>query len=205
MYISRVDINNFRNYEQFSIELKPFTVIIGENNIGKSNLLEAIALVLSNDIQSYQRRHLELEDINLVAINSFKRDILEKEIEDIEFPEVRIDLYLKEMNVDQETIVDGYWYDYDEKIARLSYIYSYKSKKRKQYLQRQKEMIAGKHQEEALNYIDFPIEGYEYDLVGGSDNNKVDSYYLQMLRMDYLDALRDAKRELNSNSDKKWC
>ncbi|MGI6501634.1 MAG: ATP-dependent nuclease [Anaerostipes sp.] len=203
MYISRVDINNFRNYEQFSIELKPFTVIIGENNIGKSNLLEAIALVLSNDIQSYQRRHLELEDINLAAINLFKRDILEKEIEDIEFPVVRIDLYLNEMDVNQETVVDGYWYDYDNKIARLSYIFSYKSKKRKQYLQHQKEMIEGKDKSEALNYIDFPIEGYEYDLVGGSEDNKVDSYYLKMLRMDYLDALRDAKRELNSNSDKK--
>jgi hypothetical protein len=43
----------------------------------------------------------------------------------------------------------------------------------------------------------------EYDLAGGSEDNKADSYYLKMLRMDYLDALRDAKRELNSNSDKK--
>jgi hypothetical protein len=117
-------------------------------------------LVLSNDIQSDQRWHLELEDINLAAINSFKRDILEKEIEDIEFPVVRIDLYLKEMDVNQETVVDGYWYDYDNKIARLSYIYSYKSKKRKQYLQHQKETIEEKDKSEALNYIDLPIEGY---------------------------------------------
>lgn len=46
MYISKVEIKNYRNYEDFSIELKPFVTIIGENNIGKSNLLEAIFLVL---------------------------------------------------------------------------------------------------------------------------------------------------------------
>ena len=37
MYISKVVIKNFRNFKSFEIELKAFTIIIGENNIGKSN------------------------------------------------------------------------------------------------------------------------------------------------------------------------
>ena len=56
---------------------------------------------------------------------------------------------------------------------------------------------------EAIEYIDFPIESYEFELLGGVSDTKADGYYLKMLKMDYLDALRDAKRELNSNSDKK--
>lgn len=203
MYISKVVIENFRNFKSFEIELKPFTVVIGENNIGKSNLLEAISLVLSDDIQTYKKRRLEIEDINFEAVSEFKRNIIEKEIEDIIFPEVRVDLYVKEPNWDQETIIDNWWYDFDNKIARFSYLFSYKSKKRKQFLLDQKEKIKSKSEAEAIEYIDFPIEGYEFELLGGICDTKVDGYYLKMLKMDYLDALRDAKRELNSNSDKK--
>ena len=134
MYINRVVIKNFRNFDLFDIELKPFTVIIGENNIGKSNLLNAISLVLSDDIQAYRRRRLEVEDFNINAITEFKKDIIGKDIEDISFPEIRIDLYVSQLNLDQETIVDNYWFDFEKKIARLSYLFSNKSKRRKQYL-----------------------------------------------------------------------
>lgn len=67
MYISKVEIKNYRNYEDFSIELKPFVTIIGENNIGKSNLLEAIFLVLSHDISVYRKRKLEIGDFNCIT------------------------------------------------------------------------------------------------------------------------------------------
>ena len=203
MYINKVVIENFRNFKSFEIELKAFTIIIGENNIGKSNLLEAISLVLSNDIQAYKKRRLEIEDINFEAISEFKRNIIEKEIEDVVFPEVRVDLYVKEPNWDQETVIDNWWYDFENKIARFSYLFSYKSKNKKQFLLRQKENISGKSEIEAIEYIDFPIESYEFELLGGVSDTKADGYYLKMLKMDYLDALRDAKRELNSNSDKK--
>lgn len=59
MYISKVVIKNYRNYEEFSIELKPFVTVIGENNIGKSNLLEAISLVLSHDFSVYKKENLK--------------------------------------------------------------------------------------------------------------------------------------------------
>lgn len=203
MYINKVVIENFRNFKSFEIELKAFTIIIGENNIGKSNLLEAISLVLSNDIQAYKKRRLEIEDINFEAISEFKRNIIKKEIEDVVFPEVRVDLYVKEPNWDQETVIDNWWYDFKNKIARFSYLFSYKSKNKKQFLLRQKENISGKSEIEAIEYIDFPIESYEFELLGGVSDTKADGYYLKMLKMDYLDALRDAKRELNSNSDKK--
>lgn len=203
MYISKVVIENFRNFRSFEIELKSFTIIIGENNIGKSNLLEAISLVLSNDIQAYKKRRLEIEDINFEAIYEFKRDIIEKEIDEIVFPEIRVDLYVKEPNWDQEAVIDNWWYDFENKIARFSYLFSYNSKKRKEFLLKQKENINGKRETEAIEYIDFPIESYEFELLGGVSDAKVDGYYLKMLKMDYLDALRDAKRELNSNSDKR--
>jgi putative ATP-dependent endonuclease of the OLD family len=49
MYISRLSIKNFRNFGDppFEIILRPFTLILGENNLGKTNLLAAVSLLFS--------------------------------------------------------------------------------------------------------------------------------------------------------------
>ena len=54
-----------------------------------------------------------------------------------------------------------------------------------------------------MEFVDFPIEDYEYSIVCGKQDFIVENYWLKMLKVEYLDALRDVKRELNSNSDKK--
>jgi putative ATP-dependent endonuclease of OLD family len=46
MRISRIKIMNFRNFEDLDVVLGEHAVIIGENKIGKSNLLHALRLVL---------------------------------------------------------------------------------------------------------------------------------------------------------------
>ena len=57
--------------------------------------------------------------------------------------------------------------------------------------------------DEITKYIDFPIEEYEYAVVCGIDNKPMDNYWLKLMKMEYLDALRDAKLELNSNNGNK--
>ena len=49
--IIRIEIDGFKSFDKFMLDLKPFTVLAGPNNSGKSNVLEAIELV----------RDLELE------------------------------------------------------------------------------------------------------------------------------------------------
>ncbi|ANN19520.1 hypothetical protein SD37_30480 [Amycolatopsis orientalis] len=56
MHISRVRIENFRNFRL--LELDPFprsAVLVGENGIGKSNLLHALRLVLDPDLPDSAR------------------------------------------------------------------------------------------------------------------------------------------------------
>lgn len=202
MYISKIKIKNFRNLKDFEIELKPFTTIIGENNVGKSNLLEAISLVLSNDISAFKKRKLEIEDFNIQTVQQFKKDMVCNTEEQIIFPEIRIDLYFKEPDLDQEPIVERCWYDYESKLARISYLYSYKSPKKKEYICKTKQLIKEKGKD-AMEFVDFPIEDYEYSIICGKQDVSVENYWLRMLKVEYLDALRDVKRELNSNSDKK--
>ena len=64
MNIKNITIQNFRNFKNFCIDFSEgFQTIIGENNIGKSNLYWAIRLVLDRDL-SYNARKLELKDFH---------------------------------------------------------------------------------------------------------------------------------------------
>lgn len=54
-YISRIKIKNFRNFKNIDINLSHKQVIIGENNVGKTNLLRAIQLILDPKLTDEDR------------------------------------------------------------------------------------------------------------------------------------------------------
>jgi putative ATP-dependent endonuclease of OLD family len=58
-YISRVRIKNFRNFLNADVALDHKQVIIGENNIGKTNFLRAIQLVLDKSFSDNDKQLLE--------------------------------------------------------------------------------------------------------------------------------------------------
>lgn len=63
LHISRIEIKNYRNFADLSIDKFPArAVIVGENGVGKSNLLEAMRLVLDPALPD-TRRMLREEDI----------------------------------------------------------------------------------------------------------------------------------------------
>jgi AAA15 family ATPase/GTPase len=78
VYIKQIAISNYRNFGDppFILELKSFTIILGENNIGKTNLLNAIGLIFGQDISVMRRRFLELDDINYSAVQKFKSHVI---------------------------------------------------------------------------------------------------------------------------------
>lgn len=56
LHISRVEIENFRNFKHLLIDPFPATaVIVGENNVGKSNLLYALRILLDPDLPESAR------------------------------------------------------------------------------------------------------------------------------------------------------
>ncbi|MDK9782361.1 AAA family ATPase [Vibrio sp. B172a] len=61
MYLSNLIIKNFRNFEYIDIPLTKNIVLLGENRVGKSNLLHAIRLVLDSSLPDSDR-HLKLSD-----------------------------------------------------------------------------------------------------------------------------------------------
>lgn len=55
MRLARLSIRNFRNFEAVDIPLGGNVVLLGENRVGKSNLLLAIRLVLDDRLQEASR------------------------------------------------------------------------------------------------------------------------------------------------------
>ena len=50
MFIDRIEINNFRGIRDLSLDLDEITVLIGENNTGKSTILAALEYCLSRNL-----------------------------------------------------------------------------------------------------------------------------------------------------------
>ena len=56
MRLSRIYIENFRNFHQAEVNLTSPTIIVGENKIGKSNLVHALRLVLDPSLPDSARQ-----------------------------------------------------------------------------------------------------------------------------------------------------
>lgn len=215
MYISNVKIQNYRNYSTFELALRPFNLIIGENNSGKTNLLNALCLIFSQDITFYKKRVLEYDDINYEAVCKFKKAIIDEniDIDKIIYPEVVIDVEMEDFNDDQAAVTGDWFINKELSKAQLTYMFRIKGSfdKSKWLTQCREELEKIKKedkesednfQQRKINNIDFPIKNYEYLIFGGNDNSKrVDYYFLGMLKMELLDALRDASRELMASRD----
>jgi putative ATP-dependent endonuclease of the OLD family len=50
MLLKYIKVENFRGFEKLELELDETTVLIGENNCGKTSLLEAVRLCLSRSV-----------------------------------------------------------------------------------------------------------------------------------------------------------
>lgn len=203
MIINKLTIENYRNFTNFEIELKRFNLIIGENNIGKTNLLNALGLIFSPDITFFQKRNLEVDDINYHAVQKFKNEVKgAAKFEDLKgnFPEIKIEVVLSGFNPDQEAIV-GDWFtgewdtDISKNKVKITYLFSINhTNKIEEWFQKTKEDLSKNN---SVDTTDFPITHYSYSIFGGDDRTKrIDYYWLSFLKMEFLDALRDAKTQL---------
>ena len=72
-FISRVKIQNFRNFKNVDIILNSKAIIIGENNIGKTNFLRALQLILDSSL-SDDDRNLTVSDFNEELTNPMENN-----------------------------------------------------------------------------------------------------------------------------------
>lgn len=85
MYLSRIKIQNFRNFSNLDVELGGNIVIVGENRVGKSNLLFALRLIFDPSLPD-SGRQLGLADFwdGLATIDAATTITISVEIKDFE-------------------------------------------------------------------------------------------------------------------------
>lgn len=208
MYISRIRIQNYRNFGDpaFEMEFKPFTLILGENNVGKTNLLNALGLIFSQELVMFRKRILELDDFNYEAVRKFREQVADSSISatDVTFPEVKVEVTLTDMDEDQEAVVGDWFTSADLKEAKITYSFAPRANfKKEEWIQKQRDRLRDVHNPVSkLPLVDVPVARYSYSIYG-SDNptNECDPYFLRMLKMEFLDALRDAQREMAASGE----
>ncbi|MDR5591646.1 ATP-dependent nuclease [Christiangramia sp. SM2212] len=215
MYVSQLEISNYRNFKDFTVKLKPVTQIIGENNIGKSNLLDSLGLIFSQEVSFFKKRMLDVSDFNYETILKLKKEIFDTSIEpkDISYPKIVIKATLKDWGLKQEAVITDWMSNSEFTEATLTYTFAPISSfdtieeitKQRQFLQDYQNELGSEEfnkipESEILNLINFPISKYHYRIHGGNQNESVaNAYHLNQLKFELLDALRDAKSELSAS------
>ena len=185
MYISRIVVRNFRNFELVDVRLgSGVTCIVGENNSGKTNLFHAIRLAIDANLSSYHR-NLSPED--------FTDDL------DISMPcFILVSLEFTDFadHPNQEALVSGCLISDDT--ARISYIYRPRRQLRDQ-------ITDGEH-----TGINLTLDDYRWEIRGGdsiSDPAELnwDTEFGRSIRFEelqqgflvvYMEAIRDVERRL---------
>ena len=184
MYISRIYIKNYRNFQEIDIRLNDgVTCIIGENNSGKTNLFEALRLVLDNSLPSTRR---QLEDHDIFARADFRSP--NQVIVSVEFSDF-------DDCLNSAAFVCA-WRIGDLKVARLTYRF------------RPRVAIIDQNSDgNELNILKL-TEDYEWKLYGGGkidpkclewnmkDGQPVSFSDLQYFRLEFLKDLRDVLQDL---------
>lgn len=73
-YIESIHIEGFKKFKNFDMEFNPkMNILVGENEAGKSTILDAIRLVLNQDYKNADRSVLE-DLFNASMIKRFKEN-----------------------------------------------------------------------------------------------------------------------------------
>ena len=173
MRLFRVQIKNYRNFELVNCRLDRHVVLIGENGSGKTNLLQAIRLVLDATMSDAERL-LESEDF-WSGIEPFCGNEITVTIDLTEFDhEPAVLACLQDYEIQAPS-------DWSSPVARLTYRYAPK---------------------ERLDFVDPKSLGrHEYTaLIYGKDDpsNEVGYSIRKYIYFRVLHALRDAEGDLKS-------
>ncbi|MGZ9774045.1 ATP-dependent nuclease [Bacillus toyonensis] len=195
MYISNINITNYKNFRTNSIDFNNGTnVILGHNNAGKSNLLRALALIFNSN----SKKHLSIDDFN--------KNIPIEELKEYP-PSIKITATLKqddceELMSDDLVTVSNWLTKLEEPYeAKLQYEFYLPTKFHEKY---QSVINEAENIFEVWQVIqDEFLRLYTYKIWGGESTNQItaDSESLNKFDFQFLDAIRDVERDMFSGKN----
>ena len=193
MYISKIQINNFRNFKDKEVVFNDgVNVIIGHNNSGKTNLIKALSLL----IDSESPKRLSTDDFNKnVTLQELKNNP----------PKISISITIKkgtEETPDDLVTISNWLTKLDSSYeALLTYEFFLPEKKWEDYVSAIS-LIDGDTPnaiEKAWQLLKHEfIRFYTYKIWGGDIVNQAtaDSDSLKKFDFQFLDAIRDVERDM---------
>lgn len=192
MYISNVHIENFRNFTNIDVPLKPFSILIGKNDSGKSNLIEAINILLYNSRGNYYAKSLSKYDFNHIAVQMYETriksiyDDLKNKEEGDSFidsfvnsimeiaPKVVIRIRFSDAKNSYEQSLLRDWLNGNEQEQYFEVEYKYHIKNRSKITKRIHELKNQELLEKFYKQFDFLIDYYDFDVISTNNNKTVD-------------------------------
>ena len=81
MFLSRIQVKNFRNFRDLDVRLGPTSVVVGENGAGKSNLIFALRLILDPRVSDSSRMMREEDFLTGLKEPTKDKEIIEVAVE----------------------------------------------------------------------------------------------------------------------------
>lgn len=201
MYIRTVEIDNYRAFKKFRIKLLPLSLIIGENEAGKTNLFDALALPLNSNDISFNKKRLSVSDINREAIQDFYQAIIDgKEADELKalIPKVRVEVEFTEpKNIIEEGVI-GKWIIGEEADDSYKIRYDFRPKDAEDFVKTAKDLLKGIEDIKDTRWFNLPIELYDYDVTQSNNGLKVSYSDLRLIAINSINAERDDFAESNT-------
>ena len=203
MYISSICIENFRNFRKTEVKLQKKTILLGENNSGKTNLMLALTLPLStSDVGNFRKKlgwddfnkecredYVDFVNHNSVAITNgtlSKDDILPH------IPTVIVTLtFVPEANTDDIFYLKKLISELTSDNGIFTLRYCYYLKNVEALLSWLREVLTGEDYNEGIVHTLLPIELYETEITNGSGDKAVSYTDLQNFSYSLIPAERD--------------
>lgn len=200
MYIKKVSISNYRNFRSFEAQLQKLTIVIGENDTGKTNFFSALSLPLCGNQIDFNQKRLNISDLNKDSILEFFASIIDDESEGVQLskiPKVLVTIEFTDPKNSYETALLAKWIvaDGDEESYRIRY--EFKPKNDNDILELTRKLLVGKTIDE-VNWFILPIELYDYQIVSVNNEKVIGFSDLRNVSIHNINAERDDFSESSS-------
>ncbi|HAY5615058.1 TPA: AAA family ATPase [Escherichia coli] len=193
MYIKKVTIKNYRSFRSFEAQLQKLTVVIGENDTGKTNFFAALSLPLSGNQIDFNKKRLNITDFNKDSVIEFFKSIINIEEESIQLrkiPKVFVTIEFSDPKDSYETAILAKWLVADDDKDAFKIRYEFKPKNDADLLEAMKKSLEGKTIEEA-NWYTLPVELYDYQIVSVNNEKQISYNDLKHVCAHSINAERD--------------
>lgn len=200
MYIRKVTINNYRSFRFFEAQLQQLTVVIGENDTGKTNFFTALSLPLSGNQIDFNQKRLSVSDINKDAVIDFLKSVVDDDTEEnqlTKIPKVSVTVEFADPKDAYETALLAKWIVADGGEETYKIRYDFKPKDDKDLLEVVKKSLAGKTLDD-INWFTLPVELYDYQVVSVNNEKPIAYSDLKHVSIHSINAERDDFSESSS-------